>query len=300
MQLVQIKYFLAACNTNNFTHAAKACNVTQPALTRSIGLLEEELGGRLFLREHHLTQLTPFGKMMRIHFEQILTETEKLRQAAKDYRLRHGATLNLGVLSSIGPRYFMDLFRDFAGANKNVQLTILSGDRDRLRELLLDGTLHLAITTRPETGDERLRWLNLYRERFVLAFPEGHRFQRMKSIGLTELASERHVVWCVSDYLEAQRAACREAELEFDTETECDREDWALGLVAAGIGVAILPESLAPAPGTVMRPILGLDFTREIHLALVEGRDAEAPVARFIQATQARGWAEHRRLAASQ
>jgi LysR family hydrogen peroxide-inducible transcriptional activator len=290
MQIIQIRYFLAACGTNNFTHAAKACNVTQPALTRSIGLLEDELGGRLFVREHHLTRLTPFGQMMRGHFEQILAETEKLRQAAKDFAFRQQATLNLGVLANLGARSFADMCGDFANANKTVRLTVLTERVNRLCDLLLDGTLHVAIMTRPAAADERLRWSSLYREGFVLAFPEGHRFRRMKSVGLADLAQERHMIWCRSDDLDAQRAACRNATLEFETESECAREDWALGLVASGVGVTILPESCARAPGVVSRPLLGLDLTREIHLVALENGDAEAPVARFIKMVQAHNW----------
>ena len=64
MDLVQIRYFLALAETLNFTRAAERCNVTQPALTRSIQRLEDELGGPLLLRERNLTQLTELGRAM--------------------------------------------------------------------------------------------------------------------------------------------------------------------------------------------------------------------------------------------
>ena len=157
MQLAQIKYFLAACETTNFTHAAKACNVTQPALTRSIRMLEEELGGALFLREHHLTQLTPFGKLMRAHFEQIVADTERLRDVARQYKARHTAAFSLGTMPAIGPNSFKDLLRQFGTANKGVQLNLIEGDRARLQELLLDSTLHLAFMVETGADDERDR-----------------------------------------------------------------------------------------------------------------------------------------------
>jgi LysR family transcriptional regulator, hydrogen peroxide-inducible genes activator len=58
MEMHQIRYFLAVCDTLNFTRAAQQCNVSQPALTRAIQKLEEALGGLLFRRERHLTHLT--------------------------------------------------------------------------------------------------------------------------------------------------------------------------------------------------------------------------------------------------
>jgi len=62
MELHQVRYYVALCKALNFTRAAEACNVTQPALTRAIQRLEEELGGPLFQRERNLTQLTELGR----------------------------------------------------------------------------------------------------------------------------------------------------------------------------------------------------------------------------------------------
>src|SRR5579862_9438158 len=67
MEMHQIRYFLAVCDSLNFTRAAEACNVTQPALTRAIQKLEEELGSLLLHRERSRTHLTDFGQLMRPH-----------------------------------------------------------------------------------------------------------------------------------------------------------------------------------------------------------------------------------------
>ena len=81
MEMHQIRYFLEVCTTLNFTRAAKQCNVTQPALTRAIQKLEEELGGPLFRRERKLTHLTDLGHLVRPQFELIL---KKIAQAGAD------------------------------------------------------------------------------------------------------------------------------------------------------------------------------------------------------------------------
>src|SRR6476659_9946810 len=64
LQFYQVRYFLALAGTLNFTRAAEQCNVTQPALTKAVQKLEQELGGALIHRERHLTQLTELGKMV--------------------------------------------------------------------------------------------------------------------------------------------------------------------------------------------------------------------------------------------
>ena len=71
LQLHQVRYFLALARTLNFTRAAEQCNVTQPALTKAVHKLEQELGGTLIHRERHLTQLTELGKMILPTLEEI-------------------------------------------------------------------------------------------------------------------------------------------------------------------------------------------------------------------------------------
>ena len=64
MEMHQVRYFLALCETLNFTRAAQRCNVAQPSLTRAIKNLEEELGGPLFRRERNRTHLTDLGRLV--------------------------------------------------------------------------------------------------------------------------------------------------------------------------------------------------------------------------------------------
>src|SRR4029453_10951985 len=103
MEMHQIRYFLAVCNTLNSTRAAEQCHVTQPALTRAIQKLEEELGGLLFRRERHLTHLTDLGLLMKPHFGQVLSETDAARSTASSFLKLERATLKLGVMCTIGP-----------------------------------------------------------------------------------------------------------------------------------------------------------------------------------------------------
>jgi LysR family transcriptional regulator, hydrogen peroxide-inducible genes activator len=290
MQLAQIKYFLAACETTNFTHAAKACNVTQPALTRSIRMLEEELGGTLFLREHHLTQLTPFGKLMRVHFEQIIADTDRLRDVARQYKAKHTAAFSLGTTPLISPHGFKDLLKQFGAANKNLQLNLIEGDRMRLQELLLDSTLHLALMAETEDEDDRFRSVRLYSERYQVGFSYGHRFQDMTGIRLADLAAERLVSRPDCAASAAFRRTCQERDLALEPEMSSESNDWAQIMVAAGLGVMLVPETTIPAAGIVMRPLTDLRLERSVNLMTVAGRYIAPPIARFIRAAQNHIW----------
>ena len=72
----QVRYFLAVADTLNFTRAAEQCHVSQPALTRAIQQLENELGGLLLRRERKLTHLTDFGRLIEPHLRQVCADAE--------------------------------------------------------------------------------------------------------------------------------------------------------------------------------------------------------------------------------
>jgi DNA-binding transcriptional LysR family regulator len=85
MDIHHVRYFLAVCETRNFTRAAEKSNVTQPALSRAIQQLEDEVGGLLFRRERNLTHLTDLGNLLRPRFQSILDELSGVRQEASRF-----------------------------------------------------------------------------------------------------------------------------------------------------------------------------------------------------------------------
>src|SRR5215472_9024854 len=85
MEMHQVRYFLAVADTLNFTRAAEQCNVSQPALTRAIQQLEEELGGLLLRRERKLTHLTDFGRLIEPHLRQLFADAEAAKTTAKKF-----------------------------------------------------------------------------------------------------------------------------------------------------------------------------------------------------------------------
>ena len=85
MELHEIRYFLALSKTLNFTKAAEMCNVSQPALTRAIQKMEDELGGLLFSRERNNTHLTELGRMLVPHLTEVLTRTQAAKETANEF-----------------------------------------------------------------------------------------------------------------------------------------------------------------------------------------------------------------------
>ena len=107
MELHEIRYFLALSRTLNFPKAAEACNVSQPALTRAVQKMEDELGGLLFSRERGNTHVTDLGRLLEPQLAQVVERTEAARNAAARFLRLEGAQLSIGVMCTIGPLRFV-------------------------------------------------------------------------------------------------------------------------------------------------------------------------------------------------
>src|SRR5262245_18715590 len=138
MEMHQVRYFLAVCETLNFTRAAERCNVAQPSLTRAIKNLEDELGGPLFHRERNQTHLTELGKLMQPYIEQVLQQSEEAKSRAKGFVGMKDAPLTLGVMCTVGPLRLVDFMRRFRERNPGVSVQIRDGKGQVLQEWLLN------------------------------------------------------------------------------------------------------------------------------------------------------------------
>ena len=97
MELHQVRYFLKAGETLNFTRAAEQCGVSVPSLSRAIHQLEEELGGQLFRRERHLTHLTDLGRLMLEHFTRLFPQAPVPDARAGTFALFKAGTLRAAL-----------------------------------------------------------------------------------------------------------------------------------------------------------------------------------------------------------
>src|SRR5262249_22807497 len=182
MEMHQIRYFLAVCETLNFTRAAESCNVTQPALTRAVQKLEEELGGLLLRRERSRTHLTEFGRAMRPHLQDILRNADAAATTARSFLTLENAPLRLGVMCTVGPLRCIGLLAEFNRGHRGVAVPLYEGVPSALGAMLEEGRLDLAVMAEPQGFAERFKVEPLYRERFLVAFPPGHRFERLELV----------------------------------------------------------------------------------------------------------------------
>jgi len=292
MEMHQIRYFLAVAETLNFTRAAELCNVSQPALSRAVQQLEEEVGGLLFRRERNQTHLTDLGLLLRPRLQSVLENTREAKAAAQRFLTLDEAHVTLGVMCTIGPRRFMGLLADFQARHPGIELRLIEGVPGTLGERLATGELDLAIMAAQPTGlPDRFDARPLYREQFVLAFPAGHRFEQMNAVPVAALKGENYLRRVNCEYRDHLAHLCDEREVGLRISHVSEREDWIQNMVAAGLGVCFLPEYSAVFPGVQTRPVIDPEVWRDISLVSVAGRRFSPAELTFIEAVKRYRWA---------
>ncbi|MDG4647253.1 LysR family transcriptional regulator [Roseibacterium sp. SDUM158017] len=290
MEMSQIRYVLAAARTLNFTRAAEECHVTQPALTKGIKALEEDLGAALFLREGRRVALSEFGRSMLPHLRHIADEAEAARTLAESFRLLEKAPLRLGVLSTIGHMRLARFLARLGAAHPGIELAVSEGPLARLRRDLEAGRLDAAILTDIDGIAEAFRLHPLYEERYVVVIPPQHRLGEMNAVSLRDLSGEDYVDRLSCEMREMVMRVCEDDGVALYARFRSEREDWVQAMVLAGIGFAFMPEYSVSLPGLVQRPLIEPAVARKVTLATVPGRRHAPATAALVRAAQGFAW----------
>jgi DNA-binding transcriptional LysR family regulator len=282
LELHQVRYFLALCRTLNFTRAAESCKVTQPALTRAIQRLEDELGGPLLYRERSLTQLTPLGRAMMPHLEATLRAAEMVSRAAAALR-QQTPVLRVGLVDGLSASLIAPSLAELARRFPGLELYLQSDDQRPLIDSLLLGEMDAALLIDDGDLPDRLDCWKLLHEGCRAVFPQGHPFEHEPCVKLPALANETVVrgdgwggAWVrLGGEVHRLRASSWEQ---------------AQHMVAVGLGVALLPQHVVLLPGLLARPVPEAGDMRAVVLAAVNGRMYSPVLDGFLKLNRARGF----------
>lgn len=280
MELYQVRYFVTLCGTLNFTRAAELCNVTQPALTRAIQRLEEELGGPLLQRERNLTQLTELGRLMRPLLEQTLAAAEAVKENAGRFRKNEVASLRVGLPPSVSARVVTGSLAELTRRMPAIDIALKSAAQEELVEALLAGELDAAVVVERDDLPERLDRWTLFVEGYLVAFGPEHRFAALEEVAPDALTDE-----IVIERLGCEAVArLAPARLRHRGETA----EHVQHLAALSRGVALVPANLPVMPPLEARRLADPTVRRTIALAAVSGRRHSVALDSFIKLNRAR------------
>lgn len=292
MDLTQIRYFLALARTLNFTRAAEECHVTQPALTKSIQRLEEELGGALLLRERSLTQLTPLGQAMLPMLEQTHTAAKRAKDHAAGMKRQISSPLRVGLASGVPTQPFLPVLVELARQLPNFQLTLEDKSGAALCEALLRGTLDAAVVTGGADLPDRLNRWPLFTDAVVLIVPPGHALDGNAEDAVPLAALDEEAVICCGpecELLPLLGQAQRGHKAQLGHRHRADTSPRAADLVRGGLGVALSTERAIVPGGLRKRPVAGTR-PHDVLLVAVAGRPFTRTADAFIKLARAREW----------
>jgi DNA-binding transcriptional LysR family regulator len=266
MEMHQIRYFLAVCSERNFTRAAKLCHVSQPSLTRAIKLLEAELGGFLFRREHPYSHLTELGEIVQPHLQQVWEQSSAAVTQAHEFTAVGRSRLRIGIMCTIAPALLTDLLMRMRNQHKAIEVEIVDGSALDLEEQLVGGHIAAAVYGRPDKTDSLVDRIPLFRERMMVAMPRDHRLAGHPSIRLADLAGVPQIRRSRCEYNELVARLFRQHRIDCEIAFDSPRDDWALALIARGLGFALMPQHSIDHPAVLSRPLVEPTLWREASL----------------------------------
>lgn len=289
MELKRLTYFLAVSEELHFGRAAARLAIAQPPLSRHIAALEAHLGVQLFDRSRSQIQLTQAGQILQRHARDVLA---RLDVAYRETRLMgSGAAgwLRIGFVGSASYGLLPSLIKAFRAQYPATELVLSTANNAELHHQLIERSIDIAIA-RPHLEDDEFRKVELCREKLILAVPDIHEFTSKPVIALTDLKQHTFLLYprdAPSAYANVVRSIWqRENFVPGRIETVPDFQT-AISLVAVGVGVAIVPESVAQGarPGAIFRPFTG--HNPGTALTLHARRDNRGPLtSNFLRLAQ--------------
>lgn len=280
MELYQIRYFLAVAETLNFTRASERSFVSQPALTKAIQRLEETIGGRLFDRAKTPVQLTELGREMLPNLRQIYDSANQARERARRLTRDRRDVVRVGVMCTIDFHQVLPGFVDSQNRRSEIELVFREGNLEALSDALDQGEVDIGIMCSPYETPRRFVSRALFREPYVLAIGDDHRFNGRSDVALAELHRERYCERVMCEFSTYIERLLRERGVALEVVQQSAREDWIQAFVRANFGVAFMPVSIAAAAGLAHVVTSDVPIEREVA-ALTH---AERPPTEALQA----------------
>jgi DNA-binding transcriptional LysR family regulator len=277
----QLEYFRAVAQREHVTHAAEALSVSQSAVSRAIAQLEHELGVALFDRRGRAVTLNRYGKLFLRYVDRARLELAEGRRALADATGSERGIVTFGFLHSLGIEVVPRMIRAFRKTHPGITFELHQSAGEALLEKLRDGSIDLCVSVPGLFEHGEAKWATFKNEELVASVPHEHPLGSRRSIRLQELAGEPFIALKHGHTLRAiVDAACARAGFTPQIAFEGEEPVTARGLVAAGLGVAVLPETPEQREGTCDVPVRP-KITRRLGIGWLPDRYMSAATASF-------------------
>lgn len=261
MELRHLRYFVAAAEEMSITRAAARLRVSQPPLSRQIRDLEEEIGTVLFNRSNKRLELTAAGKFFLQEAKRILSQVERATRITKATGSGQAGPISVAFLSPLGGMFLPQIVHSFRQIHPSVDVDLVEMAPRSQLEALRDHQIDLAFVAKVEVElANEFVFETVMEVQVHVALARDHRLSKLRQIPLHELREEAFITIKGSAAPATHEfflRLCRSAGFEPHIAKQSDRAQSILDLVAAGVGIAILPEHFGRYQSdVVMRPLV--------------------------------------------
>lgn len=261
MDLRSLRAFVEVVRQGGFSAAAKVVFATQPTISKAVRQLEEELGAPLVDRLGHRVQLTPVGEVVFRRALAMLAERDHLLAELAALSGLERGTLRLGLPPLGSSILFAPLFAEFRSRHPGIAIELVEHGSSRLEDAVLAGELELAVSLLPVP--DSFEWRAVRDVPLVALLPPGHRLGGRAAVKLSELIDSPLILFESGFALNRLiDEACRKRGFVPKEAARSGQADFILALVAAGLGVALLPRLVTE--NRVLSPL---------HAALLDEED---------------------------
>jgi DNA-binding transcriptional LysR family regulator len=186
MELRQLRHFVAVADDGNISRAAKKVFLSQPALSRQIKALEDEIGQCLLERQAHSIRLTPVGEALLRDARHLLQQADQVLERARN--AGRGPRLRIGYAPSLAAGILSPAVENFTQAHPNARVELLDSSTNQMLIALESGALDVALSVGEQRPTRGLTWELLVRAPWCLAVSRNHPFARRSQVTLAEVS----------------------------------------------------------------------------------------------------------------
>lgn len=259
-------------DTNSFTKAADALALTQPAVSQHIHNLEEELGVKLFIRNHNQLRLTANGEIVDKYARRLLAISNNLTQSLKDEK-ENVSSLTVGITHSVESSQIVEALAEYSNQSKGLTIKVVTDTVENLHKMIRNYELDFLIIN-GKLKDSKLNYMTMDTDCLVLAVSPTHRLASQNTVTLEELKKEKLILRLpTSNTISLFDQALNQNNLtvsDFDVVLEMDNIATIKDLIRQNFGVSVLSKSACMdeiRKGKLIGlPIENLSLIRDINI----------------------------------
>lgn len=267
MEFDQLRHFLKVAEMGNFTRAAEDLSISQPALSRSVARLEEEIGQPVFDRQSRQVVLTDAGKLLQVRARQILQLVDDTKVELTDDGIC--GRIRVAAIPTVAPYFLPGLLRQFSQSHPDAEVVVHEDTTDHLLKRITQGEIDIAILALPVTA-KYLEVVELFEEELFLVVANDHPLAGKKQVRLSDIQSLPFVLLdeahCLSDNIVS---FCRQRAIQPVAVERTSQLATVQELVSLDHGISMVPamaKVLDESQRRVYRSLSGPKATRKLAL----------------------------------